>query len=63
MPFRGKGAFIYANSDVLTQFDINAKDKTNVQYGTANVWGEETVAFRNCPERLSDALVAESAVS
>lgn len=63
MPQRGKGAFIYANSDVLTQFDINAKDKTNVQYGTMNVWGEETVSFRGCPVRLSDAIVSESQVA
>ncbi len=63
MPNRGKGAFIYANADVLTQFDINAKDKTNVQYSTMNVWGEETTSFRGCPVRLADALVSETAVS
>ena len=63
MPERGRDAFIYVGESVLNQFDINAKDKTNVNYGTANVWGEDTTTFKHKPVRLSDMLVAESAVS
>jgi len=56
MPMKGAGAMIYMNSGQLTKFEINAKDKSNVNYGTKNVWGEDLIAFRGRPLRLMDKI-------
>lgn len=65
MPQRGKGAVIYCNSDMFTLFDIRAKDKSNVSYGPANVWGQAQVMFRgNIPIKLVDQISSsESALA
>lgn len=64
MPMRGKGATIYCNATILTQMDIAAKDKANVIYGEANIWGVPTMTFRGVPVRLVEAILdTESAVS
>ena len=57
MPGRGRGSFMYAHQIVLTQLDILALDKGNVNYNTTQIWGEEVTAFRsNIPIRMLDAI-------
>ena len=64
MPNRGAGASIYMNSNLISQFDIQAKDKTNVNYGTKNIWGEDVTTFKTRPIRMIDKITdAEDAVS
>jgi hypothetical protein len=64
MPGRGAGATIYCNSTIFTQLDIQAKDKTNVNYGPADAFGRPTVTFRGHPVRLCEAILdTESAIS
>ena len=65
MPKAGGGptARIYANRNLKTQFDILAKDKTNVNYFVENVFGEPMTIFRTVPIRLAEALTnAEVAI-
>lgn len=55
---------IYVNRAILTQMDIQAKDKTNVYYTSGEVWGHPTTMFRGIPVRLTDAIVnTEAAVA
>jgi hypothetical protein len=58
MPKAGGGptARIYVNRNLKTQFDILAKDKTNVNYFVENVFGEPMTIFRTVPIRLAEAL-------
>lgn len=64
MPGRGAGATIYCNSTIFTQLDIQAKDKTNVNYGPADAFGRPTVTFRGHPVRLCEAILdTEDAIS
>ena len=65
MPKAGGGptARIYANRNLKTQFDILAKDKTNVNYFVENVFGEPMTIFRTVPIRLAESLTnAEVAI-
>ncbi len=62
MPKKGKGAVLYCNNELMTYFDIKAKDKGNVVWGTGNLWGEEVTTFRGHPVRLSDTIVSTEAV-
>lgn len=63
-PHNKKGVVLYCNDTVLTQMDIMAKDKSNVNYSTRNVFGEDLTHFRGIPVRVCDAIVdTESAVS
>lgn len=57
MPNQGAGAVIYANTTVLSQMDIDSKDKSNVQYGPPDAWGRPTMFFRGFPVRQVDALL------
>lgn len=57
----GEGCVIYVNKTVKTQMDINAKDKTNVNYGVENIWGVPTLVFRGVPVRRCDAIVSTEA--
>jgi len=64
MPNQGAGAVIYANTTVLSQMDIDAKDKSNVYYGPPDAWGRPTMFFRGYPVRQVDALLnTETTVS
>jgi len=64
MPSRGQGARIYMNSALISQFEIHAKDKTNVNYGTTDAFGVPVTTFRKVPLRLNDEILeGESAVS
>ncbi|MCH8476376.1 MAG: hypothetical protein LAT56_00325 [Wenzhouxiangella sp.] len=58
MPMRGQGAVIYANKDLMTQFDIKAMDKSNVQYRSSEVFGKEITMFRTNPIRLVEAILS-----
>ena len=61
---RGVGAVIYANRTICTQLDILAKDKTNVNYTSADVFGKPTTLFRGVPVKLVDALLdTETAIA
>jgi hypothetical protein len=64
MPMRGSGAVIYANATILSQLDVLAKDKTNVQYGPADAFGRPVMYFRGIPVRKVDAILdTESALT
>jgi hypothetical protein len=64
LPHEGKGAVIYANRTILAQMDIRSKDKANVNYGTADIYGVPTTTFRGIPVRQVDAILnTETAVS
>jgi hypothetical protein len=58
MPKRGKGAVIYANRDMMGMFDILAKDKSNVAYGSSEVFGREVTTFRGVPIRMVEAITS-----
>ena len=64
MPMRGAGAVLYMNATIMTQLDIIAKDKSNVQYGPADAFGKPTMFFRGFPVRKVDAILdTESALT
>lgn len=64
MPKRGAGARIYMNTTLATQLDIIAKDKTNVNYTSAEIFGRPVTLFRGVPIRICDQLVnTETAIS
>jgi len=48
---------IYVNKTLKTQMDIDAKDKANVNYTTANVWGVPTLMFRGVPVKICEGIV------
>lgn len=55
---------IYCNKTIKTQMDILAKDKSNVAYTSAEVFGRPVTAFQGVPVRLVDAILnTESAIS
>lgn len=59
-----KGVILYANSTVLTQMDINANNKTNVNYTVKDIWGIPTTHFRGVPVKQVDQIVdTETAVA
>lgn len=57
MPNRGQGAMIYINETVQSQIDIRAKDKTNVNYTSGEVYGKTVTLFRGFPIRRCDAII------
>lgn len=65
MPQRGggPGTAMYASRVLLTQFDIMAKDKTNVNYTSDTAFGEMVTRFRGVPIRLCEAIVDETAIA
>jgi hypothetical protein len=56
-------AVIYCNRNIMTQFNILAKDKTNVHYGEKDPWGKRVTMFQDSPIRLCEALTDETAIS
>lgn len=62
MPQRGAGAAMYMNDAIISQFEIQAKDKTNVYYGPEDPFGREVLFFRKHPIRLVDAILNTEAV-
>ena len=58
MPDRGRGAVIYGNKDILTQADIKAMDKGNVQYSSTEIFGREVTTFRGTPMRLVEQILS-----
>jgi len=64
MPGRGKGAVIYADSSMLTQFDIAVKDKVNVNLGIAEAFGRPVTTFLGKPIKMVEAIgTSEDAVT
>jgi len=64
MPGRGRGAVVYMNETMLSQMDIRAKDKTNVNWQPGNAFGEEVTLFKGHPVRKVDQLIdTETAIS
>lgn len=64
MPGRGAGAKLFCNSTIFSQFDIDAKDKTNVQYGPKDPWGRPTTTFRGLDLHMVEGILdTESAVA
>ncbi len=57
LPREGAGAVIYANRTILSQMDIRSKDKANVNYGIADIYGVPTTTFRGVPVRQCDAIL------
>jgi hypothetical protein len=57
MPMRGRNAVIYCNTTILSQIDILAKDKVNVNWSTRDWGGVPTQFFRGCPIRKVDAIL------
>lgn len=57
LPYQGKGAVIYCNATVKTQMDIDAKDKSNVNYTAKDIWGVPVTYFRGVPVRQVDAIL------
>lgn len=61
---RGAGAIIYCNRTLLSQMDILAKDKTNVSYTSAEVFGKQTTLFQGHPVRLVEQILdTETAIA
>ena len=56
LPYKGKGAVIYANQNIKTQMDILAVDKSNVMYNVQNWSGQEVTTFKGVPIRRVDAI-------
>jgi hypothetical protein len=49
---------------MMGMFDILAKDKSNVAYGSSEVFGREVTTFRGVPIRMVEAITsAEDLVS
>ena len=64
MPGRGKGAVIYADTSMLTQFDIAVKDKANLSLGITDAFGRPVTTFLGHPIKLVAKIgTSEDAVS
>lgn len=63
MPGRGKGAVIYGDISMLTQFDIAVKDKANVNLSIGDAFGRQITSFLQRPIKLIEKIgAAESAL-
>jgi hypothetical protein len=62
MPQRGAGAVIYCNTDIFTQMDIQAMDKSNVLYSVDTAFGVPVVKFRGFPVRKVQAITSTETV-
>jgi hypothetical protein len=64
---KGPGRRIYANEDVLTQMEILAKDKTNINYthsgGEGLAGGGPVLRFKGVPVRQIDQITTEAVVA
>ncbi len=56
MPGRGKGVVIYADTSLLTQFDIAVKDKVNVNLSVTEAFGRPITSFLSHPIKLVDKI-------
>ena len=57
MPARGAGAVIYMNETIMSQMDIRAKDKTNVNWQPGEAFGAPVTLFKGHPVKKVDQLV------
>lgn len=56
MPGRGKGAVVYADTSMLTQFDIAVKDKSNVSLSITDAFGRPVTTFLGHPIKLVEKI-------
>jgi len=64
MPEEGDGAVIYVNSTLKTQIDNDAMNKTNVAYGSTEIYGSKVTTFRGHPIRqLENIVITETNIS
>lgn len=64
MPGRGAGAVIYMNETIMSQMDIRAKDKSNVNWQPGEAFGKPITYFLGHPVRKVDQIViTETAIS
>lgn len=57
------GTVIYVTRSIMTQLNIAAKDRMNVNYTPDNVWGGNIMSFRGIPVRMAEGISeAETAV-
>ena len=55
---RGQGnTVIYCNRTIMNQFDVLAKDKTNVAYTSVEIFGKQVTTFRGVPVRLVESII------
>jgi len=57
MPQRGAGAIVYMNETLLSQMDIRAKDKSNVNWQPGEAFGKQMTYFNGHPVKKVDQLV------
>lgn len=57
LPYKGVGAVIYCNKTILTQLEILAKDKSNVNWQPGEAFGQAITQFQGIPVRRVDALL------
>jgi hypothetical protein len=58
IPGGGPNTRIYANRELKTQMDINAKNKPNVWHTVEDPWGRPVTMFRGIPVRLVDQILS-----
>jgi hypothetical protein len=64
MPRRGNSAALYMNDTVLSQIEIQAKDKQNVYYGPEDAFGRPVTMLRTHPLRMVDKITnTETAIT
>jgi hypothetical protein len=64
LPYNGTGAVVYCNSTIRTQMDIAAKNETNVNYTSHEIWGKPVMHFRGVPVRKVEGILStETAIS
>ena len=59
---RGAGAIIYCNRTLLSQLDIMAKDKSNVSWSSAEIFGKQITTFQGHPVRLVEQILDSETV-
>ena len=62
MPGRGAGAVVYMNETLLSQMDIRAKDKTNVNWQPGEAFGKPVTYFNGHPVKKVDQIVITETV-
>lgn len=64
LPGGRRGTVIYCNPTIKTQMDILAKDKSNVSYSSAEIFGVPVTTFQGVPVRVCESILnTETALS
>ena len=62
LPNGSDGAVMYVPRFVKTQMQIAANDKSNVLYGSEEIWGHNQMMFQDVPVRMCERIAANEAV-